>query len=887
MGSGECLVLTLGGAQPAESLAAALTRAGAASVTVLSGEEAESDPRVAAAAHLVVTAAPWVCDCALSGALEGHLRDRVRAGRPTLCSGAAAALLPALAGGGIAPVHNADSSSGETWAEVAAVPGCRVLRAGAFYFPKVTASFAAAPLGWGAAWRSGTRELAGLERGCVAGCFFAPELSGAAGAEVLNNWLASSPTADGGEQPEQQTGAHACAQVAALLTVSSTEGITPERLDAVGRSSADALVLLVETRRDAETAAQAAVAAAAGLPLPVIAECAAPAALQPLLAAAAPSIAVPARGGASAELLQQVRQTAPRRLCVLLEMRFRGGVAPEAAGASGAAQLGLWEWVEDGEPCGEGSLRSAAESVTAGGALLVLRGAGGVDPAALLKVAAAAVRAVADHGAAGAPVWLGLPDLDASDAAALAAAAGVQRLVFPLSGVGRLKGAMCHAAGTAPRPAPAASAQPRARQPVVACIEMCGAAVVAVATGGCEALRESPDSAVAHGALLGEVAVVDIAASAAHGGAAARLPLLAPLMRRYRLRVGGGVRTLADAEATLGAGAARVIVGFAPDGDQLPLFGLPRGRVTAALDGQMSGGCWVSSWGAPLTEAVAAAAARSSNVMVTLVDPGRPGVDLDCAAAMAQVCTGAAAQLTLAVPRAAAAELRALDSLGIEVQVPYSTLRAGGSLPLPAAAVSLLRPSASDGTFPVVVADAVSGAVLGMHQVGQQWVHDALERRRADVPGVGPCTVCSVAPSAARDAVLCAVQQDSGAPAAGVGVPPASVALLQAAQELAWECGGVRRQLPADADLLRGRLATEADELSRASTPQQAARRGAEIVHLVLARCAAAGVDVGELCQLVGCRRGQRGVTAAAGAGAGEAALTARAKDAAAESVRE
>lgn len=132
------------------------------------------------------------------------LRERVRAGRPTLgiCLG-----LQMLA-------ERSDESPGEIgvgaiagrvarfgagvqtpqfgWNRIEADPACRVLRTGSVYYAN-SYRLGAAPQGWHAAISThGGAFVGALERGPVVLCQFHPELSGAFGSSLIDRWIRAS-----------------------------------------------------------------------------------------------------------------------------------------------------------------------------------------------------------------------------------------------------------------------------------------------------------------------------------------------------------------------------------------------------------------------------------------------------------------------------------------------------------------------------------------------------------------------------------------------------------------------------------------------------------------------------------------------------------------------
>lgn len=134
-------------------------------------------------------------------ALVGPLRERLRAGRPTLaiCLGfqllfEASEESPGAEGLGLLPgVVRRFPAGARTphlgWNRVAPGAGCRLLEPG---FASYANAFRVdrAPAGWAAATSDhGGPFVAAVERGAVLGCQFHPELSGRWGASLLARWM--------------------------------------------------------------------------------------------------------------------------------------------------------------------------------------------------------------------------------------------------------------------------------------------------------------------------------------------------------------------------------------------------------------------------------------------------------------------------------------------------------------------------------------------------------------------------------------------------------------------------------------------------------------------------------------------------------------------------
>ena len=90
--------------------------------------------------------------------------------------------------------------------------------------------------------------------------------------------------------------------------------------------------------------------------------------------------------------------------------------------------------------------------------------------------------------------------------------------------------------------------------------------------------------------LAGEIAVIDLDAALATGSNEATIQ---KLVHRFSCRVGGGIRSLEQAQTWLNAGASKIILGTKAEPEILRH--LPRERVIAALDAR-DGDVVVEGW---------------------------------------------------------------------------------------------------------------------------------------------------------------------------------------------------------------------------------------------------------------------------------------------------
>lgn len=138
--------------------------------------------------------------------------------------------------------------------------------------------------------------------------------------------------------------------------------------------------------------------------------------------------------------------------------------------------------------------------------------------------------------------------------------------------------------------------------------------------------RASPAALAAEYAAAGAqwVHLVDLDGARAGGVRPDLVAEVATAVPGLRVQASGGVRTLADAEALLGAGADRVIVGTAAVGDPAPWARALGARLVLALDvrdGEVRTRGWTTGSGLQLGTALErAAAAGVQTVLLTAID---------------------------------------------------------------------------------------------------------------------------------------------------------------------------------------------------------------------------------------------------------------------------
>jgi len=260
------------------------------------------------------------------------------------------------------------------WNVVAPDAPCRMLA-------PMDASFAnsfalrEAPEGWSAAWTThGVKFVAAVERGSVLACQFHPELSGAAGAGLLERWLtgrqASGTPPAGGREPSLAVRIVPCLDVRDGRVV---KGVRFSRLRDVGdpveqavryeAQGADEIVLLdiaaspdgAPTRLDTVRRVRKAL----GIPLTVGGGVRSVSDARELLAAGADKVSVNSAAVARPELVRELADTFGSQ-CVVLAIDARSGVSGwevlVMGGRDRAAGFDAVDWSRRGVSLGAGEI---------------------------------------------------------------------------------------------------------------------------------------------------------------------------------------------------------------------------------------------------------------------------------------------------------------------------------------------------------------------------------------------------------------------------------------------------------------------------------------------------------------------------------------------------
>ena len=393
---------------------------------------------------------------------------------------------------------------------------------------------------------------------------------------------------------------------------------------------------------------------------------------------------------------------------------------------------------------------------------------------------------------------------------------------------------------------------------IVPSIDIRGGQAVQLIGGKEHALSAGDPLAVAERfAVAGELAVIDLDAALGTGENSA---VIEQLCRRFRCRVGGGIRSVDAALRWLQAGATHVILGTAATPDVLGE--LPRGRVIAALDavdGEVVVDGWRTKTGRSITERMVELNPFVAGYLVTFVErEGRmAGTALDRVQELIDAAGGA--RVTIAGGVTTADEIAALDRLGADAQVGMALYT--GRLSLGEAVAAPLVSDRPDGLFATVVVDE-AGRALGLAWSDRDTLIEAVDRRRGiyrsrkrgrwEKGATSGATqeLLSVALDCDRDALRFVVRQVGGFCHLATrtcwgedgGLP--ALARTLAARIADPPPGSYTARLLADPELLRGKLLEEADELAEARTPADVAWEAADLIYFALVTAASRGVDL-------------------------------------------
>ena len=388
---------------------------------------------------------------------------------------------------------------------------------------------------------------------------------------------------------------------------------------------------------------------------------------------------------------------------------------------------------------------------------------------------------------------------------------------------------------------------------------MGGRAVQLVGGRGRPVESEDPFEMAERFAVVGEIAVIDLDAALGCGSNDA---IVRQLVRRYRCRFGGGVRTVSEALQWLDAGAEKVILGTAATPEILTE--LPRDRVIAALDG-VEGEVVVRGWtehtGATVLDRLAELKDLVGGFLVTFVErEGRlGGIDLEACRKVIDAAGGT--RVTAAGGVTTTDEIAALDRLGADAQVGMAIYT--GRLGLGEAFAAPLVSDRLDGLWPTVVCDE-HGAALGLvysnaeslaaavaERRGIYWSRSRGELWRKGETSGATQQLLGIDADCDRDALRFTVRQAGNGfchretrccwgPDRGLGALERRL-LDRVANPVA---NSYTDRLVREPELLAAKLAEEAAELAEASADDDVAWEAADVLYFTLTTLAARDVPL-------------------------------------------
>ncbi len=359
-------------------------------------------------------------------------------------------------------------------------------------------------------------------------------------------------------------------------------------------------------------------------------------------------------------------------------------------------------------------------------------------------------------------------------------------------------------------------------------------------------------------ARVGETAVVDLDAALGRGDNAA---VVRKLCAHGPCRVGGGIRTAAQALDLLDAGATKVVLGTMAVPELLQQ--LPRHRTIAALDA-MHGEVVVDGWrtrtGRSVAERMQELRPFVSGFLVTFVEREGQLLGLDLDAVRELRAAAGDLELVIAGGVATPADVKALDDLAIDAQVGMALYQ--GVFTIADALVALLPTQPPGGLWPTVVTDE-RGMALGLAWSDAESLGLALREgrgiyrsRRRGLWRKGEQSgaiqeLLRVELDCDRDALRFTVRQHGpGFCHRGCatcwgpsrGLPALATRIATSATDTTGR--SYTRQLLDDPHWLRSKLAEEADELAAAEGAHEVVAEAADLLYFTSVALQRAGVSL-------------------------------------------
>lgn len=359
-------------------------------------------------------------------------------------------------------------------------------------------------------------------------------------------------------------------------------------------------------------------------------------------------------------------------------------------------------------------------------------------------------------------------------------------------------------------------------------------------------------------AVVGEVAIVDLDAALGTGSNAGPIR---EMVRRAPCRVGGGIRDYDSARAWLDAGASRIVIGTAAT----PAFcrRLPRDRVIAAVDcvrGDVVVKGWTTRTGQRALDAIPELAPYVSGFLLTQVEREGEMAGFDGDLVRAAIQAAGEARVTAAGGITTAEDIAKLDHDGADAQVGMALYR--GVLSLGDAVAAILRGDIG-GLWPTVVSDD-SGRTLGLVWSNAESLREAITRRAGVywsrsrdalwVKGESSGSrqeLVEVRVDCDRDALQFIVRQEgSGFCHAGTRscfgdrFDLGALERTMGARLASGDSASATWRLASDRELLAAKLREEAGELAEAGSRDDVVHEAADLLYMLLAAAARAGVRV-------------------------------------------
>jgi phosphoribosyl-ATP pyrophosphohydrolase/phosphoribosyl-AMP cyclohydrolase len=433
---------------------------------------------------------------------------------------------------------------------------------------------------------------------------------------------------------------------------------------------------------------------------------------------------------------------------------------------------------------------------------------------------------------------------------------------------------------------------------VVASIDIQGGKVVQLKRGSELVLQRDNAAELAEEFdRYGEVAVIDLDAAMGTGN---NLEMIKPLLRKAECRVGGGIRTPEQARELLSLGAAKIIVGsrvFRDPAKKAGEFGVDtaflermaktigRERLIVAIDARKTGADdgagngyeitvdgWKTPTGLPLIESAEAVEAFAGDLLFTCVDREGTMTGLDTAPLRA-LREAVSCRITAAGGVSSIEEIAALTELGAETgngcDVQLGMALYTGKVDLAGAFAASLNWAKADktslGLIPVI-AQSVDGQVLMTGFADREAVTESFKRGKLCFHSRGRNRLWMKGENSGSVLTLRRLRADCDRDALLAVVDPAGPVCHTGG----WSCFGVRRRytweylqsviaerfrnpVPGsytatlDDDLVREKVAEEAEELCRAKTHDELVWEAADLLYFTTALMTREGVAVEEV----------------------------------------